>query len=318
MTGCIKGVAHITGGGLLENIPRVLPKGLGVRLDANSWQAPAVFRWLAKAGHVDPQEMARTFNCGIGLVTIAAPKKAERAAKIMADAGEQVFRIGVVEANTSSLRVMLQGAGKRVAVLNIAVLISGRGSNLQALIDAAQKPGYPAKIACVISNVPDAGGLARAKAANIPTQVIDNRPFKSREEFEHALDARLNEYKVQLVCLAGFMRLLTPWFVERWRDRLINIHPSLLPLYPGLDTHRRALEAGDKTAGCTVHFVRTGTDTGPTILQATVPVQPGDTPETLAARVLEAEHLTYVEAVRAIAEGRVNVLDEKVFITSAA
>jgi phosphoribosylglycinamide formyltransferase-1 len=200
-------------------------------------------------------------------------------------------------------------------MLNFAVLISGRGSNLQALIDAAQKPGYPARIACVISNEPDAQGLERARKANIPAHIINHRDYKSRQEFEAALDAKLDEYDVQLVCLAGFMRLLTPWFVTRWRDRLINIHPSLLPAFPGLDTHKRALEADAKETGCTVHFVRAEMDHGPIILQASVPVLPGDTEETLAARVLDAEHLTYPEAVRLIAECRVNVLEEKVFVT---
>ena len=173
-------------------------------------------------------------------------------------------------------------------MLKIAVLISGRGSNLQALIDAAQKPDYPARIACVISNKPDTKGLECARDAKIPTEVIDHKKFASREAFEHALDAKLEEYDVQLVCLAGFMRLLTPWFVDRWRDRLINIHPSLLPSFPGLDTHKRALEARVKEAGCTVHFVRAEMDHGPIILQAIVPVMPGDTEETLAARVLES------------------------------
>ncbi len=196
----------------------------------------------------------------------------------------------------------------------IAVLISGRGSNLQALIDATHKPGFPAKIACVISNVPGAGGLERAEKAGIPTHVINHRDFKTREEFEYALDAFLAEKKVQLICLAGFMRLLTPWFVTRWLDRLINIHPSLLPAFPGVDVHKQVLDYGARFSGCTVHFIRSEMDRGPIILQAAVPVQTNDTEETLAARVLEAEHIVYPEAVRLIAEGRVNVHQEKVFI----
>jgi len=200
----------------------------------------------------------------------------------------------------------------------IAVLISGRGSNLQALIDAAQKPGFPAKIACVLSNNPDAGGLERAHKAGIYTHVVNHRDYKNREAFEQALDAALNEQKVQLICLAGFMRLLTPWFVERWRDRLINIHPSLLPAFPGVDVHKQALDYGVKFSGCTVHFVRAEMDRGPIVLQAAVPVHQDDTEDTLAARVLEAEHVIYAEAVRLIAEGRVNVHDEKVFIAGAA
>jgi phosphoribosylglycinamide formyltransferase 1 len=203
-------------------------------------------------------------------------------------------------------------------MLKIAVLISGRGSNLQALIDAARQPDYPARIACAISNVPEAQGLERARKADIPALVINHRTFQNRESFERALDKKLNEYGVELVCLAGFMRLLTPWFADRWRDRLINIHPSLLPAFPGLDTHRRAIEAGAKTSGCTIHFVRAEMDHGPVILRAEVPVQAGDTEDSLAARVLEAEHRLYPEAVRLIAEGRVNVHEEKVFIAGAS
>ncbi|MGE3622472.1 MAG: phosphoribosylglycinamide formyltransferase [Bdellovibrionales bacterium] len=202
-------------------------------------------------------------------------------------------------------------------MLKTAILISGRGSNMKALIDAARQPGYPARIAVVVSNIRDAEGLAIARAAGIPIEVINHRSYLSREEFERELDAKLNQYGVQMVCLAGFMRILTSWFVDRWRDRLINIHPSLLPAYPGLDTHKRALEAGDKQAGCTVHFVRADVDHGPIIAQAAVPVEPGDTEETLAARVLKEEHRIYPQTLRMIAEGRVNVFEEHVLITGA-
>lgn len=202
-----------------------------------------------------------------------------------------------------------------MAVLKVAVLISGRGSNLQALIDAAQQAGFPAKIVGVISNVPGAAGLDRAKKANIPAETLNHKDFPDRQKFEETLDAKLTAMGAQLVCLAGFMRLLTPWFTERWRDRMINIHPSLLPAFPGLDTHQRAIDAGAKEAGCTILFVRPEMDVGPIILQAAVPVLPNDTKETLAARVLEAEHKIYPEAVRMIAENRVNIMDEKVFIT---
>jgi len=203
-----------------------------------------------------------------------------------------------------------------VAVLKVGVLISGRGSNLQALIDAARTPGYPATIACVISNVPDAQGLARAEKTNILTQVIDHRAFKDRQSFEQALDKKLDEYGIELVCMAGFMRLLTPWFVARWRDRLINIHPSLLPAFPGLDTHKKAITAGVTSSGCTVHFVRPEMDHGPIILQAEVPVLIGDNEQALAARVLEAEHRIYPEAVRLIADGLVNIHEEQVFVAN--
>jgi phosphoribosylglycinamide formyltransferase 1 len=199
-------------------------------------------------------------------------------------------------------------------MLKLGVLISGRGSNLQALIDAMGQPGYPARIACVISNVPDAQGLERARKANIPALVVNHRDFRNRQSFEEELDRKLDQHNVDLVCLAGFMRLLTAWFVTRWRDRLINIHPSLLPQFPGLDTHKRALAEKVKKSGCTIHFVRPEMDHGPIILQSEVPVLAGDTEESLAARVLEAEHKAYPEAVRLIAEGRVNIMDEKVFV----
>lgn len=203
-------------------------------------------------------------------------------------------------------------------MLKLGILISGRGSNMQALIEAARQPGYPASVACVISNEPTAKGLEFAKAAGIPTHVTPHRDFANRQDFEEALDAKLNEHGVQLVCLAGFMRLLTPWFVERWLDRLVNIHPSLLPSFPGLDTHRKVLDYGAKFTGCTVHYVRAEMDHGPIIMQAAVPVANDDTENTLAARVLAAEHQAYPAAVRLIAEGRVNLHGEKLFIAGAA
>ena len=206
-----------------------------------------------------------------------------------------------------------------MAKLKTGVLISGRGSNLQALLDAAARPDYPAEIALVISNEADAFGLERARRAGVPTAVIDHRPFgKDRAAFEAKLIAALEEAGVRFVCLAGFMRLLTPGFTRHWHDRLINIHPSLLPAFKGLDTHERALAAGVRLHGCTVHFVRPEMDDGPIILQAAVPVLPADTPAALAARVLEQEHLIYPEALRLAGEGRLKVMDEHVTIRDHA
>jgi phosphoribosylglycinamide formyltransferase-1 len=196
-----------------------------------------------------------------------------------------------------------------MAKLKLGVLISGRGSNLQALIDAAADPAYPAEIALVISNKAAAGGLARAEAAGIATKVIPHKEFASREAFDTALDHALREAGVGLVCLAGFMRLLTAGFSQGWHDRLINIHPSLLPAFKGLDSHAQALMAGVRFSGCTVHFVIPEMDAGPIILQAAVPVHDGDDADSLAARILEAEHKSYPLAVRLIAEGRVSVVD---------
>jgi phosphoribosylglycinamide formyltransferase-1 len=202
-------------------------------------------------------------------------------------------------------------------MLKVGVLISGRGSNLQALIAACAKPDFPAEIVCVISNKDDAKGLEYARAASIPTLVIAHRDYADRPIFEAALNAALEYHEVQLVCLAGFMRILTSWFVNHWHDRLINIHPSLLPSFPGMSTHQKVLDYGAKLSGCTIHFVRAGTDNGPIVLQAAVPVMNGDTEESLAARVLVAEHKAYPTALRLIAEGRVNVVEERTFIADA-
>ena len=175
-----------------------------------------------------------------------------------------------------------------------AALISGRGSNMEALIRAAADPAYPAEIVLVLANRPDAGGLATAAAAGVPAEAIDHRPFgKDREAHERVLDARLRDAGVELVALAGYMRVLTPFLVRAWAGRMVNIHPSLLPLHPGLHTHARALAAGDSHAGCTVHLVTEGVDEGPVLGQAQVPILAGDTPDSLAARVLEEEHKLY-------------------------
>ncbi len=204
-----------------------------------------------------------------------------------------------------------------MARLRTAVLISGRGSNMRALLDACAPPDAPAEIVLVISNVAGAGGLERAAGAGVAAEIIDHRQFSGRTPFERALTERLERAEVGLVCLAGFMRLLTPGFVEHWRDRLINIHPSLLPAYKGLDTHARALADGVRITGCTVHFVRPDMDAGPIIVQAAVPVHPGDDADSLAARVLTAEHEIYPLALALVASGRARVIDERVVIDGA-
>ena len=193
--------------------------------------------------------------------------------------------------------------------MRVGVLLSGRGSNLQALLDAGAASW---KVALAVSNVPGAPGLARAEAAGVPVRTVPHRDFADRAAFEEALDAELRAVDIELVVLAGFMRVLGPEFVARWRDRVVNIHPSLLPSFRGLDTHRRALEAGVRWHGCTVHFVRAELDAGPIVLQAAVPVRPDDTEETLAARVLAREHQVLPMAVGWIAEGRVRVENEQV------
>ena len=199
-----------------------------------------------------------------------------------------------------------------------AILISGRGSNMAALIEAARAPDYPAEIALVISNKPDAAGLRIARRNGVSVRAIDHRRFETREAFEAEVDKALAAANIDLVCLAGFMRLLTEGFVKHWQDRLINIHPSLLPAFRGIDTHARALSAGVKIAGCTVHLVRPEMDDGPIIAQAAVAVLPDDTAETLAARVLEAEHRIYPMAVRLVASGRARVIGDRVVVDARA
>lgn len=193
-----------------------------------------------------------------------------------------------------------------------AVLISGRGSNLQALIDDTRRPDASAEIVLVVSNVADAAGLARARGAGLPTCILEPKGFAGREAFDQALDAVLRDAGVELLCLAGYMRLLTPGFVARWQDRALNIHPSLLPAFRGLEPQARALAAGVRVTGCTVHLVRAEVDAGPIVLQGLVPVLPGDTTETLSARILELEHRCYPRALELMAAGRARVAGERV------
>ena len=200
----------------------------------------------------------------------------------------------------------------------VAVLISGRGSNMAALIDAAKEKDYPAEIVVVVSNRPDAGGLTIARQAGIVTEVVDNKTFgKDRAAFERALQAVLEKHRAELVCLAGFMRLLSADFVGRWHERMLNIHPALLPAFKGLDTHQRALEAGVKLHGATVHFVVPEMDSGPIVAQGAVAVRDDDSEESLAARVIKVEHRIYPLALRLVAEGRVTVVGGRCRIEGA-
>jgi phosphoribosylglycinamide formyltransferase 1 len=204
-----------------------------------------------------------------------------------------------------------------VGRLKVGILISGRGSNMQALVAACASPDAPAEIVLVLSNDAAAGGLAHAAAAGIPTKVVPHRPFPDRAAFDAAIDRELQAAGVELVCLAGFMRLLSDGFVQSWRDRMINVHPSLLPAFPGLRTHERVLQSGVRFTGCTVHFVRPEMDTGPIIAQAVVPVRPQDSPGELAARVLEQEHRIYPLALRLLAERRISIDGELVRVSDA-
>lgn len=201
-----------------------------------------------------------------------------------------------------------------MAKLRVGILISGRGSNMAALIDAARAPDYPAEVACVISNVATAAGLERARKAGVPTTVTPHKAFPDRESFDRAVAAELEKHDVDLVALAGFMRIQSPWFAERWKDRMLNIHPSLLPAFPGLRVQQQAIDAGVRISGCTVHFVTPDLDAGPIVAQAAVPVLPDDTAETLAQRILRQEHRLYPQVVRWYAEGRISLRHGRVTV----
>ncbi len=202
--------------------------------------------------------------------------------------------------------------------MKVAILISSRGSNMQALVRASKQDGFPAEIVTVLSNNPDAAGLDFAKENDIPTKVINHRDYENREDFDTDVSKYLTEQKVDLICLAGFMRLLTPDFVNRWRDRIINIHPSLLPAFKGLHVHERAIESGTRFTGCTVHFVRPEMDDGPIVVQAVVPILTGDTADILADRILVQEHRIYPLALKLIAERKVKVHGSIATIVGAA
>lgn len=197
----------------------------------------------------------------------------------------------------------------------VAVLISGRGSNMRSLIAAAAAPDFPAEIALVISNIGSAQGISFAAEAGIATKVVSHRAFESREAFDHAISTILEGASIDIVCLAGFMRILSDGFATRWQGRLINIHPSLLPLFKGTHVHEQALTAGVRVSGCTVHFVVPELDAGPIIAQAAVPVEPTDTPEALAARILIEEHKLYPEALKMLAEGKVHLENGRAVFT---
>ncbi len=198
----------------------------------------------------------------------------------------------------------------------VGVLISGSGSNLQALIDACAQPNFPAEIVLVISNNADAYGLTRAKDAGIPAHILNHKDYASRDAFDQAMHQLLELHLADIVCLAGFMRLLSDGFVKNWHNKLINIHPSLLPSFKGAHAIRDALAAGVKITGCTVHFVRAEMDSGPIIIQAAVPVMQDDTQDSLAVRVLEQEHVCYAKALRWLAEDKLTIVGEKVGVSN--
>ncbi|CAI9607576.1 unnamed protein product [Staurois parvus] len=302
-SGHVKAYAHITGGGLLENIPRVLPASLGVTLDALCWKVPGIFSWLQKHGGLSEEEMSRTINCGIGAILLVERTKAEEVLRDLQPA-EDAWIIGEIDScgvEIQNLKAALLGTNVQLqkyvipSVYNgqnqgnegktrVAVLISGTGTNMEALIRSAKSPTSAAHITLVISNKAGVAGLQKAETAGIPTKVIDHRQYKSREEFDNTIDEVLEEFSIQFVCLAGFMRILSGPFVRKWSGKILNVHPSLLPSFKGAHAHKLVLEAGVRVTGCTVHFVAEEVDAGAIIFQEAVPVEFGDTEETLSEK----------------------------------
>uniref|UniRef100_A0A1B0FHK5 Trifunctional purine biosynthetic protein adenosine-3 n=2 Tax=Glossina morsitans morsitans TaxID=37546 RepID=A0A1B0FHK5_GLOMM len=317
--GLIKAMAHITGGGLTENIPRVLRKDLAVHLNADNFTIPPVFAWLGMKGNITSAEMQRTYNCGLGMVLVVDPKY-ECQVMEQLQYSERASKIGYVtrRETANSPQVVVENFTQNLTriqkVINtprkrVAVLISGSGTNLQALINASRDTSQclHSDIVLVISNKADVMGLERAKTAGIPTVVISHKDFTSRDEFDAEMTKHLQKAKADFVCLAGFMRLLSEPFVKQWKGKLLNIHPSLLPKHPGMHVQKKAIDAGDKESGCTVHFVDEGVDTGPVVVQSSVPILPGDTEEFLTQRIHKAEHYAYPRALHLVVTGRVSL-----------
>ncbi|KAG7209007.1 hypothetical protein KM043_015174 [Ampulex compressa] len=322
-TNLVKAFAHITGGGLTENIPRVLPKDASAVLDANKWTIQPVFGWLATIGNISTQEMLRTFNCGIGAILVCAKEHQQKVLDNLK--GENPRVIGSIsKRHDDQTKVHVQNFEKALEVemkrhvpdvvtklrknsKRIGVLISGSGTNLQSLINATQDPTQHigAEIVLVISNKDGVEGLKRAERAGIKTVVIKHTNYPSREAFDTAMNAELDAAGVEIVCLAGFMRILSEMFVRRWKGALLNIHPSLLPSFKGANAHKDVLAAGVRVSGCTVHFVEVDIDSGAIIEQESVPVYPHDTVETLQERVKTAEHRAFPRALKHLVTGRI-------------
>lgn len=303
----------------MENIPRVLPENLAISLDFSQINIQPVFAWLAATGNINDHEMQKTFNCGIGLVLVVSSADRQSVLETLLPHGGRV--IGTIknrkltEPKVDIDSMMFASCMYRVQQTlilpkkKVAVLISGNGSNLQALIDATHNTtmGMGAEIVLVISNKDNVLGLKRAEAAGIPHKVILHKKYDTREKFDHAMTKELEAFGVDIICLAGFMRILTTDFVRKWKGQLINIHPSLLPKYPGLNSQKQALDAKDHCSGCTIHFVDEGVDTGAIILQQSVSIAKDETEESLTQKIHVAEHFAFPIALRMVATGIVNL-----------
>nr|XP_012136821.1 PREDICTED: trifunctional purine biosynthetic protein adenosine-3 isoform X1 [Megachile rotundata] len=327
-TNLVKAFAHITGGGLTENIPRVLPENMGVVLDATTWEIQPIFGWLAAVGGISKEEMLKTFNCGIGAILICSSKhKNEVLLKLQAENPKVIgytssYKDSKIRVNVKNFEEAIELEMKQYVpdivsslskpLKRVGVLISGSGTNLQALIDATQDSSQHigAEIVIVISNKPNVEGLKRAERAGIKTVVIKHTDYPTREAFDAAMNVELDAAGVEIVCLAGFMRILSDSFVNRWRGSLINVHPSLLPSFKGAQAHKDALAAGVRVSGCTVHFVEIDIDSGAIIEQAAVPVLPNDTVESLQERVKTAEHRVFPLALKHLATGRIQLKED--------
>ncbi len=314
--GLLSAMAHITGGGFPDNIPRVLPKGLDAVVRPAAWTWPPLFRFLEEKGSIPRAEMLRVFNCGIGMVLIVP---AARAAEVRAPPRRRrraIVRDRPDRARTRRRPVRVRRAGLGVSDVpfgaptpfvslpaRLAVFLSGRGSNFLALAEACAAGSIPAEIALVASDRADAPGLARAREMGLFGVALSAKELGGREGLERRLVEIVAERRIDLVCLAGFMRILSPEFVGRFPRRILNIHPSLLPSFPGLHAQEQAVRYGVRVSGVTVHFVDEGTDTGPVVDQRAVPVLPGDDADALAARILPVEHELYASAVARVLRG---------------
>ncbi|MFH4979879.1 hypothetical protein AB6A40_006588 [Gnathostoma spinigerum] len=309
--GYVKGAAHITGGGLKENVGRVLPSNLKAVIDTTTWVIPELFDWIQSVGPVEPPEMMRTFNCGIGMVIVASKEQSDTILEKLKMAGEDASVIGHVQPRINGEDqvkfIGLQSAfsgkyrqppRKRVKV---GILISGKGSNMEKLINSSRLPDSDCEIVLVISNKNDAPGIALAKRKGVRTAVIPSKGYLAREVYEEKMNKELEANEVQLICLAGFMRILSPSFVEKWNRRVINIHPSLLPSFKGAHAVRDALAARVKITGCTVHFASEEVDNGEIIAQAAVPILDDDDIEMLHRRIQDQEHLLFPKAMQMVA-----------------
>ncbi|GFS99300.1 trifunctional purine biosynthetic protein adenosine-3 [Nephila pilipes] len=312
--GYVKAAAHITGGGLTDNIPRVLPPYARVVLDGSKWNLPPVLQWIAMEGQLSEEEILQTFNCGLGMVLIIDKKYEGEVLECLKQKGETARVVGSVndfETGKERVEVVnfeLPKSSTLKKKKKVGVLISGSGTNLQALIDYTQNPNNcsSAEIVLVLSNVAGVEGLTRASRAGIPTKVLSHKNFKKRVDFDMAVHAILKESGVEIVCLAGFMRIVSKEFVQLWQGKLLNVHPAILPAFKGMDAHRQVLAEKAKITGCTVHFVEAEVDAGAIIQQAAVRVYPEDDEKSLQEKVKKLEHQIFPTALELLASGRIS------------